>query len=376
MLSVIGDDISQLIPLFYAYRREFEYHILLCDSSTHSRAANLRRGMLRFAASYGISWKIDIQSVEEDKLFLAVEQVEKSIDGLENLWLNVSDAYPMLTILLSDLVQKRNGKVVSYDHFSNTLHFLDPIDGLSCTRLSPRLTLHAYMMLLNYRIVSQQSSSSLLSRKESVLKLYDNPARFAKLRVALLSDDSGFEYVLYRDLMSILEDLGIVSDGRMIPSRKKVLGGDLFEEYLFWLCEALGADDIAMGVKIDFDDGIGEADANRHIFNEFDILMIHNNRIFTVECKFARHLDGLEVIYKYDAIIDYFGKASKAIIANISNMPKEKYLGMKSSENFRYSALRRARLSGIYVYHESQVDVEEFQSLVKSFFHLGGEDVG
>jgi hypothetical protein len=101
---------------------------------------------------------------------------------------------------------------------------------------------------------------------------------------------------------------------------------------------------------------------------------MHQNRIYTIECKYATHLEGLELIYKYDAIIDYFGEASKAILLNISNKPKERYLGMKSSSNFRHSALRRARRSNIEVYHESQVDVAEFQSLVKSFFHLGGED--
>jgi hypothetical protein len=99
---------------------------------------------------------------------------------------------------------------------------------------------------------------------------------------------------------------------------------------------------------------------------------MHNNCIYTVECKFSKHLEGLEIIYKYDAIIDYFGKTSKAIIVNISSKPKESYLGSKVSGNFRHSTLRRARLAGVSVYHESQINIIKFQNLVQNFFHIKG----
>jgi len=89
-----------------------------------------------------------------------------------------------------------------------------------------------------------------------------------------------------------------------------------------------------------------------------------------VECKFSQHLEGLEFVYKYDAIIDYFGKASKAIIANISSKHKETYMNTKASSNFRHSTLRRARLAGVAVYHETHVNVTKFQNLVRNFFHI------
>jgi len=133
---------------------------------------------------------------------------------------------------------------------------------------------------------------------------------------------------------------------------------------------ALNPDDIALGVKIDFDDIAREPEAQKRVVNEFDILMMHNNRIYTVECKLSQQLEGLEFVYKYDAIIDYFGKASKAIIANVSSTPKESYMNTKTSNNFRHSTLRRARMAGIAVYHESQVNSIKFQNLVRNFFHI------
>jgi hypothetical protein len=140
--------------------------------------------------------------------------------------------------------------------------------------------------------------------------------------------------------------------------------------YLFWLCEELGVDDIAMGVRVDFDDE-SEPLSQYRIINEFDILIMHRNRLSTIECKYSTRLDGLDLIYKYDAIIDYFGPHTKAIIVNLSSQPKEPYMDTKSSSNFRHSALRRAHRSNIAVYHETQLHERRFQALVKEFFEIG-----
>jgi hypothetical protein len=124
-----------------------------------------------------------------------------------------------------------------------------------------------------------------------------------------------------------------------------------------------------VGVKIDLE-GSKVTHPYPKLFNEFDVLIMQNNRLCTIECKFSDGLKGLDVVYKYDGIIDYFGNASKALIANISSRIKEPYMGMNSSSNFSHSTLRRARMSGIAVYHESKVDVIKFQNTVRNFFNI------
>ena len=379
LLSIVGEDISQLVPVLYAYKEKFNHHILLCDTLTRTRAENLAKGMLRFSNASKLSWKIDIQLIEESTLSLVAVQVQKGVGDFKTCWLNISDAYPMLILLMAKLVQEEGGQVISYDHFTNTLHFIDNKQNITCETLLPKMDLASYMMLLGYSIVEQQTKKELLPNKANIMALYKKPSLFKKVRKALIDQHFGhrvrFDLARSTDVLNLLQDIGILDEHKkLIPKKQKVLQGDLFEEYIFWLCEALHPDDIAMGVKIDFDDKTQEPLAQQRIHNEFDILLIHNNRVFTVECKFSTHLDGLEIVYKYDAIIDYFGKSSKAIIANISSKAKENYLGMKSSSSFQHSTLRRARLSGIHVYHESQVNVAKFQSLVGSFFHIGGKD--
>ena len=214
-----------------------------------------------------------------------------------------------------------------------------------------------------------------MPRKQYILELYKKESLFKKVRNAVVAEALGqpnnFDLSMSKDMLITLRNLDIVDEHyKLIRSQQKVLQGDLLEEYMFWLCDALHPDDLLMGVVIDFDDEKNEPMSQYRVTNEFDILMMHNNRIYTVECKFSKYLEGLEFVYKYDAIIDYFGKASKAIIVNISSKPKEPYLDTKSSGNFRQSTLRRARLAGIAVYHESQMNVVKFQNLVRNFFHI------
>jgi len=378
LLSIVGDDISRIVPLLYAYKDQIKQHVLLCDDdpSNYERAKTLQKGMQKFSARHHLGWYTKIISTNEDSATAIKEVAQKQFTNNTELWLNATDGYPAITILLSDLVRKEGGKILSYDHFDNDLHTIEPDGSMTTEKLSSKIDLESYVTLLNYRIFTKTEKSDIISRKKSVLELYKKESLFKKVRQALVATSLGqansFDLSMSKDMLGTLKTLGIVDNNLdLIPSQQKVLQGDLYEEYVFWLCESLNPDDILMGVRIDFDDENKEPQSDRRVKNEFDILMMHNNRLFTVECKFSKHLEGLEFIYKYDAIIDYFGKASKAIIANISSKPKEPYLETKASSNFRHSTLRRGRMAGIAVYHESQMDAIKFQNLVQNFFKIG-----
>ena len=377
LLSIVGDDTSRIIPLLYAYKEQIKQHILLCDDdpSNYARAKILQQGMQKFSNKKSLGWHTKIISTNEDSAEDIKNVAQKQFINCDELWLNATDGYPALTILLSDLVRKEGGKILSYDHFDNDLHTIEPNGNMSTEKLKSKIDIESYLTLLNYSIRKKTSKHDLQSRKAHIFELYKKESLFKKVRHAVVSRALGqpnnFDLSMSKDMLEILRHLNIVDENhRLIPSQQKVLQGDLFEEYIFWLCEALRPDDILMGVKIDFDDKNSEPLDQYRVMNEFDILMTHNNRIYTVECKFSKELDGLEIIYKYDAIIDYFGKASKAIIANISSKPKESYMGSKVSGNFKHSTLRRARLAGVSVYHESQINSIKFQNLVRNFFHI------
>jgi len=371
LVSIVGDDISRLVPVIYAYRKQITEHILVCDRTSVSHAQRLARGLKRLAKHTStLSWRVRVEQIDASDLLGVAPALRGSIGTFLDVTLVITDAYVMLALLLGEAVHAEGGEVISYDPFSNKLHFFDAGHKLSCTKLAPRLHLEQFLILMGYKILSQQTRETLAHRRVHIERLYTDPHRFKRLRLALLRGEEGFNYKPYKDLLDTLDALDITHRGKLRRGQDKALAGDLFEEYVFWLCEGLGMDDIAMGVQIDFDASTLHPQDKYHISNEFDILIMHQNRIYTIECKYAKHLDGLEYVYKYDAIIDYFGDTAKAIILNISNKPKQPYLQMHVSSNFKGSTLRRAKRSDIHIYHESVLKPKEFQQVVREFFGL------
>jgi len=379
LLHIIGEDISRIVPLLYAYKEQAKRHLLLCDDDRHnvSRAKILQKGMRYYSDTHHLDWTVEIIKVNEDSYENMVQQVDEVCMPKDELWLNITDGYPAMAVLLSNYVHECGGKVVSYDHFDNDLHIIGSDGTMYTYPLDSKIDIESYLSLLDYRIISKSNMNLVKQRKKKVFDLYKDEEAYTKVKKALVRQmhdpEYRFDFTPYEDTLQILQSLKIVnSKGKLIRHQQKVLQGDLLEEYLYWQCHTLEPDDVMLGVKIDL-----EASKNTHpypkLFNEFDLLIMNDNRLYTVECKFSDGLDGLDVVYKYDSIIDYFGSASKAIIVNISKSSKVPYMGMNSSKNFSHSTLRRARRSNIAIYHETKVDVVKFQNLVKAFFHIKRE---
>jgi len=369
LVSIVGDDISRLVPVIYAYRKQITEHILVCDSASASHAKRLAGGLKKFATYYQHRWKVRIEQIDASDLLGVVSSCQQEIGALDDVTLAITDAYPMLALLLGRAVHAEGGDIISYDHFSNKIHFLDSEQQLTCTIAAPRLNLKKFLMLMGYKILSRKNRKNLSQRRVYIERLFADPYKFNKLRLALLRGEQ-VKHASYLDQLDTLDALGVTYRGIFLDSQAKALAGDLLEEYVFWLCEGLGMDDIAMGVHIDFDEQSPESDKGRHITNEFDILIMHQNRIYTIECKYSNKLNGLGLVYKYDSIMDYFGNASKAILLNLSDKPKEPYLQMHTSSSFGVTTLRRAKRSNLHVYHETVVKPKEFKRVVREFFGL------
>jgi len=378
LLSIVGDDISRIVPLLYAYKDEIQQHVLLCDDdpANYERAKILQKGMQRFSAKHSLGWYTKIITTNEDSAESINKTAQKAFDMKGELWLNATDGYPSLTILLSELVRKEGGRILSYDHFDNDLHIIKPDGSMKSKQLKSNMDIESYMILLDYKIISKTKRKYLVARKESVLQLFKKERNFKKVRKALVREELGHSINLkkqhFSEIMKSLKKLGIVNKNGMLKKDEvKTIQGDLFEEYVYWLCDGVGFDDMVLSAVIDYDQQAKEPFIQRRVINEFDILAMHKNRLYVIECKFSSKLNGTELIYKYETIINYFGRAAKAMVFNISKGEMKPYLDTNTSKNFGHSALRRARMSGIGIYHETHVDVIKFQNYVRNFFKLG-----
>jgi len=219
-----------------------------------------------------------------------------------------------------------------------------------------------FLMMLDKPILAATNEKKLRRRKEDVFKLFNDFVAFQKVRIALLKDEKKFEYGKYPHILEALKKLDIVKRGKI---DKALVGGGLFEEYVFWLVKELDFDDVKCNVKIKI-----ENIANKEIKNEVDVMMIKDNHIYMVECKLSSKLNGIEVIYKYDSIMSSFGDDSKTMIVNVSQKKKRKFLNRFSSENFKKADILRGLFHNIDIYHKKELEVKEFQAQLREFFHV------
>ncbi len=379
LLTIIGEDISRGIPLFFSFRRDKIEHLLLCDDAPENvrRARQLERGLKRFVVATGAEWLVDVVQVDEDYGASIRSAARTAIKHDRQIVLNISDTTAPLSAMLSAIIREHGGIVISYDPYDNDLHLIDSDGRLETRQITDRIDIESYLTLLDYRIRTSASMSEVFARRDVVTQLFAAESDFAQTRNHLLRQF--FKQPLKGErlqshILELLRQIGVVDRfDRLIASQQKVLMGDLFEERLWALVRELEPDDLMLGVQIDFDDPQSEPIPGYRVLNEFDLLIAHRNRLFVIEAKYSDNLNGAEVVYKYDAILDHLGSATKAIIANVSSKrPKEPYLDTYASKNFTRSALRRARMAGMAIYHDDHLDPARFQKLVSSFFHIGG----
>jgi hypothetical protein len=372
LITLLGDDLSILTPVIYEFKDQITHHIIVHDDAPDDarRAVQLHNGLKRFSDTKAFKFESSLIALDEDNkndIVRLYHTIRAKYDG--KIVLHSTEGFASFALILSNLVLADSGTVITYDVRDNELNTIEG-NTINKSKLIAKLSVKDYLAMLNYEVLESQRHLYLLKRKERVMKLFENHNHFLMLRNALAQEDIHFNYDAHMDMLDILHALGIVDESqRLIPSEKMTLEGTLFEEYVFWLCEKMGFDDIALGVKIDFDQG-NEAKQQNRIMNEFDILMTYNNRIHTVECKMVRLLDGLEYVYKYDGLIDILGSGSKAILLNVSKQEMEAYQSTKISKNFRPSAIRRARMSDIEIYHDTHVNPIVFSNLLRNFFNL------
>ena len=89
LVHYVSDDISQLVPVIYAYRDRFATHVLVCDAMTLPQAEQLWRGMERFAAGYQLRWQVTIRTVDAADPSAVPVTLLPELGRLDRVWFHV-----------------------------------------------------------------------------------------------------------------------------------------------------------------------------------------------------------------------------------------------------------------------------------------------
>jgi len=268
----------------------------------------------------------DPQGMEE----LCFRVIESFPDG-QSLLLNATGGTKMMALAAANLFSSLDrGNVIYVDTAQGLIHFLYPSKE-KAYQLEPVLGISDYLTAYglhpktprkNWRrgdaLPAVPTSARLLAENAGSLDKLFGVMNFAGTGVL----DSGqtsdvWPRKIFLDgyfsrsktvsrVLSQLDREGLVSFDRnnlvTIASEEaaRYVSGGWLEEYTFARACAAGADEVSWSQVVDWADSGDEP-----VANEFDCLIMRDNRLYLLECKTSRFSEGAsEVVYKLDSLKD------------------------------------------------------------------------
>jgi hypothetical protein len=367
LVSLLGDFDSYILPLYFEHKSDLSLHVLVHDRTVRDqqKARRIERGLTAIRQRYGLKHDLESMEIDEDHMGTIQALAERllMLAPPDELYLNVSDGLANVGIILSEAILNAQATLLIYDRYDNQVNYLTKT-GMKKRPIVHNMGVEDHIIAKGYALSGYKTPKELASRKADVLALTKNFALFQKLRKVLMRgkkpDDPKFE-----PLVAILYRMGKLSKKGRALDLNYILG-ELFEEYVYHLVSDLGFDDVMCGAKVHF-----ETIDDIAIQNEFDVLMIKNNHLHVIECKFRDRVDGEYLIYKYDALLDRLDRDGRVMIVNVaSTEPKAARKRGRMKRNFERGTLYRAQLNNILIYYEPTLEPGRLKQMIRRFFEV------
>lgn len=369
LLTIVHDRKIEYIPIIHEFAGKITQHILFFDHSKKecAYAAELKRSIERFNAKYNFNTEIKMMQIDEDSK-QDMQEIAKVFEGnSENIYLNGAGADTALFTVLSSIILKNNGKVIAYDKEDNSYNLISK-HGFVNKEIKSNMNLDDFLILMGDRLIKESSKEAIYKNKESLETLFSDTKRMFKVRYLLKNRKTKELKKQYPQMIKALEALGIVNGNGILKGQEGfVRFGFLFEEFIYLQLKDFAFDDIKVGAIIEFDKEQVKQ-CNIEITNEFDVLIIHNNKVGFIECKIGESFETIGVVYKSDSVMEYFGENSSSLIVNIE---RDKTPHFKNSKrNFGESVLLRAKTKNVSVYNAFDFSKPAFRSKVSQAFEV------
>jgi len=374
LITIVSKDIATIVPVLFEFKHQVTNHLIIYDTEKveKSNALRIKQGIDNISKKYHIALdRTKLIALDEDSK-TSFDKVFRKILKYDNLYLNTSEADTSLIVLLSKFILEQNGKVIAYDKFDNSYNLIGST-SFENNKMQHLMDIEDMFLLYNYKIKSIVKADVLINDRNNILKLFSDFKSFMNLRTALLQGKP-----VQEEMKALLLAFNVIDKNNKIININKITG-TLFEEYIFWKLFPYNFDDIACQVSVDL---LNEQ--NKMILNEFDIVMIKDNHLFTIECKMGHNIKGTDVIYKSDSLLSHFGDDSKNMIVNISQkeiLHNEEH-DANISSTFTLRDIIRAKHHNIAIYHKNVFKsksffkkIENFFLVKKRIFLLGGMDL-
>ncbi len=360
LVSILGDFHSSILPISYEFKEKMHKHIIVYDDSGHDVRESWRilRGQNDFMKAYSTHSKdkyevlsIQVQEDSYESINECFERIKEMTSNPKDIYLNATDGLSSIAVLLSSKFLSLGSKVIAYDKYANTYN-LHHSTGINKYNIQHNMDIESHLMLKGYKLITVTDKSVLEQRKDVILKLSEDLHRF-KTFSTLRQNQSVENIEGYEDYKSLLKSIGKLDNQVFVQ-------GTVFEEYIYHLIvDNLDFDDVWMGVRIEFQENLE---------NEFDILMIKNNHLHTIECKLVSGLQGEHYVYKTELIMEYLDDDGKAMILSIGGDNERTTKSGNKKVQFSLGDKARAHYGHIAIHQSKLFDQEKFLDEVREWF--------
>jgi len=312
LVSIIGDYSSSVLPVFYEFKDKIDEHIVIYDKSKKDTnfALELIKGTKNIIKKYNLKIKTTIKVIDEDSLDrleeLATFVLETSKN--KNLYINITDGLANIATILSFRLMPSGANFISYDRFDNTANVLNQ-QGMTRFKLNSTPIID-HFLLKNIEIASF-NKAKFAKRYKNELELL-----FTKYSGEFKAFTKNFRFGSYSkkefpQVMKILKRMGY-NEEKLLTTEPSVFEGNFFEYYVASKAYELDVDDILVNVKL-----IKKLPKNKKIENEFDVLIMKDNHLHMIECKYKQAIKKKEfelLIYKYSTLKHFLDDDGKNVL--------------------------------------------------------------
>jgi hypothetical protein len=287
LISIVGDFYSSILPLFYEFHTQLNHHIIVYDDarSDEIKANKIAKGTRRFCEKNNLPIRTTMLKIDEDSM-KGVHKVIQFIDSLdvnlEEVYINATDGLSNIALLLSHAYLDDGMVFLSYDRYDNTYNFVQ-YQHMQTYKLQHTIPIKEHFMLKDIAILSMSDLNIAHRYEQTLVELFEGFHGEVNALVEVYHQDT--EFLLTQQT------------------------GFLYEFYIYNLIKNLNHDGVAVGVKVS-----DTYSSKSEIINEFDILIMKQNHLHMIECKFQTNPKKVELVYKVDSVRSTLDDESKIMI--------------------------------------------------------------
>lgn len=366
LISIAGDFQSSIIPVFYNFKNKITKHIVVYDNSKRDKknATNLHNGITTFIKKGHYRFESILYRVDEKSL-KSIKECAKYILSLtknpQDIYINTTDGYSTLTTILNHKLFRYGVNFIAYDMFDNQCNILNK-SSLKTYNIKNIPTIAEHFMLKGYKTKKSNLKDFAIKNEKYIRKIFEKQSdkydEFTKLKSKvhkMISDLSGEYKEIKKTFLKMDRSFASLSVDNSL------LTGSLFECYVYLLLRDMDYDDIELGMEV------LQKYKNSHIKNEFDILIMKNNHLHMIECKFKNYVKVDELVYKYTALSNIIDEDGMMAIVTKKAHCYNDDIDLDKNRGLSY---KRGILSNIYFYGDVHHNKLKFQKEIKGLFGL------